>query len=353
MARTQSEVKPALLENILSQPRSLQQVAEYQLGAGQDALLRCAETLRSSRRVVLSGMGASLFSCIPLSYMLAERGVHALAVDTSELLYFLEPMLDRDTTVVLASRSGESVEVTKLLPILKQRGCRTIGVFNVPGNTLAQHTHEQLLVNSPPDELVAIQTYTGTLAALALLGMACLGELDRAERDVRRTIASVERALTEFSSSDDAWREFSAGSEPVYFLGRGPSLASVNAGVLLMHEVAKMPAVGMSVPQFRHGPVEAVGKNFRAVVFGTQPATEKLDLALAQDLTRMGAQVQWIGRRADEKTPTRFAPVLEMIPVQMLAYRLAESRGIAMGKFRYAPMITLSEAGFANEATGK
>lgn len=355
---------PDLLENIFAQPRSLQQVAEYQFVAGRDALNRSAEALRGSRNIVLTGMGASLFACAPLAHMLAERGVTSSVVESSELLYFFSSTLDSDTAVVLVSRSGESVEVTRLLPILKERGCRSVGVFNVPDSTLARQAQEQLFLNCPPDELVAVQTYTATLLALALLGAAYSGEVESARDEVEKTIPLLERLIKQCFLQAAGWEGFTSGSAPVYFLGRGAALASVSEGELLMHEVAKMPGVGMSVPQFRHGPVEAVNPEFRAVVFGTQPATADLDLGLAMDLVRMGARVRWLGPDSGVRNllplcswpdgiPSRFTSLLEAIPLQLLAYRLAQARGVPAGKFRYAPMVTLSEVGFSVQEDAK
>lgn len=124
-----------------------------------------------------------------------------------------------------------------------------------------------------------------------------------------------------------------------------------------MHETAKAPAVGMSAAQFRHGPVEVVDENFHAIVIGTQPATSELDAALADDLTRMGGHVRWLGPAPKRQpiealcswpadVPERFASIFETVPLQLAAYRKAELRGIRPGDFRWAPAITNSEAGF-------
>ena len=124
-----------------------------------------------------------------------------------------------------------------------------------------------------------------------------------------------------------------------------------------MHEVAKAPAVGMSVPQFRHGPVEAVHSEFRAVIFGTQPQTAELDLGLARDLIGMGARVLWLGPASNtpglltfhawpQNVARRFLSILEVVPVQFLAYQTALANGIPPGKFRFALPVTTSETGF-------
>ncbi len=346
-----------LFENILAQPGALAKVAEHQFGPGREALLRSAELLRNSKRIVISGMGASLFASIPLSYALGGHGVEVSVIETSELLYFLPSTIDRGTAVILVSRSGESVEVTKSIALLKDRSSCIIAVVNVQRSTLATQATETISVGSPPDQLVAIQTYTGTLVALALLGAAYQNELDSARDELETTVATVERMLGECLRAE--WHDFIDVGSPLYLLGRGASLASVHAGALLMHEVAKMPGVAMSSAQFRHGPVEVVSEDFRAIVLGSQETTAALDLALAQDLTRIGGNIRWVGPLGPtseviplcpwpEKVPSRFCSLPEMIPLQLLAYRTAQAKGVASGGFRFAPAVPLSETGFLN-----
>lgn len=143
-------MKTPLFENILAQPTALQVVGDYQFGPGLPALLRTAELLRNAKRIVLSGMGASLFACVPMGYALAAKGIAVSVVETAELLYFLNSGLDHATAVILVSRSGESIETVKLLDLLDHRHYTTIGVLNVPESTLAARTTEQILLNSPP-----------------------------------------------------------------------------------------------------------------------------------------------------------------------------------------------------------
>ncbi|HTU48130.1 MAG TPA: SIS domain-containing protein [Bryobacteraceae bacterium] len=351
-------MNPPLAENILGQADALRAIRSHHFSSGREALVRAAELLRSSRRIILSGMGGSLFACIPLSYFFAGRGVSATVVESAELMHFGVPTLDAQTAVILVSRSGESVEVTKLLPLLKQARTKVIGVVNVPGSTLAREATQTVIVGSPPDELAAIQTYTGTIVTLLLLGSAYFLDLYGAMKvELDASIEALSAWIPECFHWSGAWPSFFASASPLYVLGRGASLASVGAGALLFHEVAKMAAVGMSAAQFRHGPVEVVNEQFRAVIFGSQAVSREIDHALAEDLLSANSNVRWIGPLVADSgvtplypwpagLPERFAPIAEIIPMQIAAYRTAQWRGIPLGQFRFAPLITVSETGF-------
>ena len=332
-----------LLQNILNQPEALRAVADYQGSEGYDALMRAAALLKTKKRILLSGMGASLFGCVPLQYALAELGVPGVAIETAELLYFKPAVLDSDTAVVLVSRSGESVEVTKLLPQLRDCGAAVIGIVNVSESTLAARADAAIVLGSPSDQLVAIQTYTGTVAVLALLGAALAGDLDAARAELAETAEALQQSIPASVEGRADWDELLDTSAPLYILGRGSSLGAVAEGVLLMHETAKAPAVGMSVPQFRHGPVEVTDARFRGVVLASHRATFELDQALNGDLICMGGKARLLTLR---DIPERFVPVAEVIPLQVAAYRKAELNGVRPGDFRWAPLVTTSETGF-------
>lgn len=355
-------MRTPLLENILNQPEGLRLVAKHQFGPGLTALLHASQVLAPRKQVLLSGMGASQFACTPFSYGLGRRKRAVTSVETSEVLYFWPSVADNDTAAVLVSRSGESIEVVRLLSRLKQSGTAVVGIVNVADSTLGAEASPALVMNSPADQLVAIQTYTATVVVLALLEAAMFGELEQAKADLETSIELLSRLIPECVDASEQWGEFLEGDQPVYILGRGGALGAVAEGVLLMHEIAKSPAVGMSVAQFRHGPVEVTDDRFRGIVIGTQSETAQLDAALANDLSRMGGQVRWIGPRSEgsrlrsliqwpDEMPARFAPALETIPLQLAAYRKAELRGITPGDFRWAPAITVAEAGF--EIPGK
>ena len=343
-----------IVENILNQPRSLERVFAHQFGdKGRAALIEAAEAAAGAKRLILSGMGASLFACIPLGYWLAEKGIAAEVIETSELLHFGMAALGRDAVVLLVSRSGDTVEVAKMLPLLKRAGVKVIGVTNESGSRLAQEAGTAILVNSLPDQLVAIQTYTGTLATLLLLGTAIRGDFDERWRNLAPSLLESMQVRIDASleGMEDVQSFLGSPKNEIYVLGRGASLASVGEGQLLFHEVAKKGAVGMSAAYFRHGPVEVVHEGFRAFVFASQSSTADLDAALAEDIERMGGKARVIGGSI-AGMPGPFATILEIVPIQAAAVGYAERCGIPPGQFRFCSPVTLSEAGFDAVGSG-
>src|SRR5271165_5826460 len=156
-----------MLENIFGQPESLRRLLAFHLGEGNSGLQDCAERIREAEgRLIFTGMGASLFAAMPAVARLVENGFAAQVVESAELLHYGSASLRRGDVAILISRSGGSVEVLRLVEKMRAAGVAIVGVTNVPGSELERVADSTLSINSQADQLVAVQTYTGTVVAL-------------------------------------------------------------------------------------------------------------------------------------------------------------------------------------------
>lgn len=345
-----------ILHDILGQPASIQKQLDYLSTEGQPVLKAASERLQKGNRIILSGMGASLFACLPLSLWLGRHGILAPVIETADLLHY-EPELCRGAALLLVSRSGRTIETTKLLERLKREDCYVVGVTAVADSPLAQGADTVIEIRTDPDTMVSIQSYPGTVLALLALGAACLGEFNDAwQNQAGAMIDPWKRAIDEQLRASDQWQEFFADPRVIYLTGRGPSLASALQGALLFNEVAKVPAAGVSAANFRHGSVEIVTSDFRGLIFAGQAATRQLDIGLARDVERFGGQVRVIGPAdalAEKISPSAvwpipdvrepFGPVIEISPIQIAAYRTALWRNMELDRFQFAGPVALNE----------
>lgn len=343
-----------LLGDIRGQERSLEKVLAWQRGDGRGALLRSAGLLREARKIVVTGIGASLHAAFPLQYELAAKGFDCSIVESGELLHYQE-RLCAGAVVVVVSRSGESVEIVKLLGRLKGVASHTIGITNEAASALGRGVDVAMIVGSLADEMVAVQSYTGTVAALLLLAGA-VSEFEARQQEIAGILPRISSLIADQLERIHEWDDFFRVGSPIYLLGRGPSYASALEGALLFSETAKEPAVGLAGGSFRHGPVEIVDAGFRAIVFAAEGRTRQLNLGLARDLVRFGAMVRVVGPLRDDDGGLSFvevpgvsewlAPLVEIVPVQLAALRLAYVKGLEIGKFRHAPQVTRDEMKF-------
>ncbi len=347
-----------LLEDLMHQPEALQRMADYQFGEGRAALNRTADLVRGASRVILSGMGASLFACYPLEHYLGSHGIQATTIDAGELLHFRQ-WACRGAVIVLVSQSGDTIEIAKLLPLLKAQGATVIGVTNKPEGRLAREADHIMFIGSQLDKGVALQTYVCTLVTLLLLGAAVANELcEQWRRDLDHLAEAFSSALQRILPESEEWRPFFERASLIYLLARGPSFASALEASILFNEVAKFPAVVETAGSFRHGHIEVADADFRGVVFASQECTSEIDLGLARDLTSFGGQVRVVAAAGKASgnddlsywlTPSTseiLAPVLEIIPLQVASYRLACWQNVSPGEFRNVGPVILTEDQF-------
>ena len=350
-----------MLDNIYGQAASHRGVLALHEGDRYATMRECAERIRKARgRVIVTGMGGSLFAALAAVSRLAQRGYPVQALESAELLHFGTASLRAADVGVVISRSGESIEPVLLAERMRQTGMTVLAVTNVTGSKLEQIADITLPVGAQSDNIIAVQTFTGTVLTLLMLAVEIV---DGAGAEFSAVCSASLPALSTHIETclreSDAWRELLLDG-PLYLLGRGPALGSVHEGALLMHETAKTAAVGMSSGQFRHGPAEILSREFRGVIFGAPQETTALDRSLADDLFAAGAKVGWIGPgtgRAPSmvpwpEVPGTLAPLFEIVPLQVAAYRLALWRGITPGDFRFVSEVTGSESGFLSSQPG-
>jgi glucosamine--fructose-6-phosphate aminotransferase (isomerizing) len=355
-----------VLQNILHQPLGLVEALHYQTTTGYEALDRAAKALRNAEHVILISIGASYNASLPFIYRLAAAGRRVILEDAAEFLHYTHHAISDSSAYVLMSRSGSTIEITNALKLLKRRGQFTIGITNEACSPLAQESDLPVLLGSPRDDLIAIQTYQASLLVMHLLAQAIANGIapQPSEPDLQALPAHMEHVIDHYQEISQEWQAQLRTYQSVYLLGRGASLASAYEGALLFHEMARFPGIGYSAGHFRHGPWEVVDRRIRCLVFAALDKTYDLNISLARDLAHLGGQVSLITSQPPGEPlngvdvweiPTihsALAPFLEILPVQLFIYQFARWLGHRPGIFRASTPITLAESGLHHSEIG-
>jgi glucosamine--fructose-6-phosphate aminotransferase (isomerizing) len=346
------------LAEIAGQPDALRRAAAA-LVDQRDELDRVREAAASSHTIVFTGMGSSYDACYPAVNDLAGRGVAALLVDTAELLHFRRPILNARTLTVIVSQSGESAEIVKLAnEIAKQRNRPfLISITNGLDNDLARRSDVTLDTWAGREGGPSTMTFAGAMATLSGIARLLAGDSVETAIDRTRTAAegaalSTERLLEDPEALAVDLEEWHGGREVMVLIGRGPARAATEMGALVLKESGVM-AESFEAGAFRHGPLELAGPAMTAIVMATEPETRRLDLGLAADLVDTGANVLVV--TPDGEAPKGARPVetgyldralisaVSILPVQLLAWKLAQTRGRTPGQYTRASKITTRE----------
>ena len=177
--------------------------------------------------------------------------------------------------------------------------------------------------------------------------------IERARVASERAAASIERILDRADSVAERMTDLVRDHESVAVLGRGPARAAAEMGALTLKESGVM-AEASSTAAFRHGPFELAGPSMAAIVVATESETSSLDLRLAEDLVQAGAGVAVITGDDDDAPPGVLAvPIgptdralgsaVSLVPIQLLARRLASEQGRDPGVYLRATKVTTRE----------
>jgi len=340
-------IEGRFFDDLLNQPQALEDtLAVLKL---DDNLRRVTPVEGKYRRVVLTGMGASLNALQPLYLSLLACGTSALLVETSELIHFLARLLDESTLVIAVSQSGKSAETVRLLD-LPERKSAVIGVTNVADSPLALRADASLLTRAGSEFSVSCKTYVSALAVLAWLGdVLCAGHTERAAGELRQVPHLVRNYLSHWRSHVDGLMRELDGVRDLFFLGRGSSLAAAMNSGLIIKESTRFHSEGMSSAAFRHGPFELVSRQIFALVYAGDAQVERLNRGLVQDIRRAGGRAFLCGPQAElealrlPQVSAALRPILEILPTQMISLALAALSGIEAGKFRKATKVTEKE----------
>jgi glutamine---fructose-6-phosphate transaminase (isomerizing) len=332
---------PAYLADIRQQPESLQQVLDSRFEPEALAMLG---RLRGFDRVVLTGMGASLYALYPAFLALASAGLPVWHVETSELLGGAAGLVNPGTLLWITSQSGRSAEITALLERVSDLRPAVLGFTNDTASPLAESADAVVELRSGTETAVGTRSYVNSLAAHGRATTAVL------EREVSAEVSEAPARLAEYLSRWDehiaAWD--AAVSEQILFVvGRGASLAAARTGALIVKEAAKTPIEAMSAPQFRHGPLEIADKRTCVIVLPGAPADASLNERLAADLVAFGANSVTLAPPRSGSGPELPAlssddarPLAEILPFQLLSVVLAERLGYEPGAFRQIGKVT-------------
>ena len=349
MALSLDVIEGRYFSDLLVQPRALRATWKV-LGAATvfEDMARLLEQTRF-QRVVLTGMGSSYHGLYPLSIELAGHGWTPMMLETSELIHYYAHLLSAETLVIAVSQSGKSVETVHMMKQNEGRAT-VIAVTNHADSPLAQQAGFTVLTAAGEESTVSCKTYVSAQMALGMLG-AALCKLDTATRlrELETAPDAVDDYLRNWKAHVEEFGEMLGDAGHLFLVGRGPSLAAVGTGALIIKESDHFHAEGMSSAAFRHGPFEMLQAGMVVGVFSGPSRTRALHDGLLRDVASTPAKAMLFSTDA-ERPACRLpdaeeiaGPIVEILPVQMMTLSLAALAHREAGKFDRATKVTVVE----------
>jgi len=352
--------KHFMQKEIFEQPRAVRDtlVGRVSLDSGKVFLEEMDISdpeFRKFENIKVIACGTSWHAGLAGKFMIERLAQVPVEVDYGSEYRYRDPIVDHRSLVVVISQSGETADTIAAQREARQKGAKTLAICNVVGSMITREASGTILTHAGPEIGVAsTKAFTGQLTALALLALH-LGELrsaiePEAARALVHELARIPHKMEWVLQRDEQYeslaRQFFRHSDFLY-LGRGIHYPIALEGALKLKEISYIHAEGYPAGEMKHGPNALIDENLPVVVIATRdendPASltryEKTVSNIKEVKARDGIVISIVSegdrlaREASDHVieippaPEIFAPILEILPLQLLAYHIAVRRG--------------------------
>ena len=341
-----------MLKEIFEQPRAIEHtlVNRLDVARGQATFDRRTRAfldgLQPKERFVIIACGTAYHAGLVGEYMLEELAKVPVDVDLASEFRYRGPMLDRDTTVIAITQSGETADTLAGVRLAKEHGAKVLAICNVMGASIPREADAVIYTHAGPEIAVAsTKAYTSQLTVLYLLTLYLAKARGHIEPSRWRQLATdlgrlpqlVERALATDRIVKQVAKRY-ASARNFYYLGRHYHFPSALEGALKLKEICpRIHAEGYAAGEMKHGPISLIRKGWPVVFLATDsPVYEKVISNIEEVRARKGECIviasegdRHIRRYATHlitvpKTEELFSPTIVAVPLQLLAYHLAK-----------------------------
>jgi glucosamine--fructose-6-phosphate aminotransferase (isomerizing) len=352
-AAEKSGYETFMLKEIYEQPDAVGETLGDRIRHGElvlESLGMTEEQLRNLRRIVVVACGTAYHAGVVGRYMIEEWARIPVEPDIASEWIYRNPVLSKDTLVIGISQSGESRDTVNAVKLARELGARTVAITNLMGSQITREAESVLYTRCGLEVAVASsKTFTAQVALLALIGLKLA--------QVRKTLPpeEIEFILDELYELPTRIARFLDGNHPIeeiaqrfydkpffLYLGRHIGLPVALEGALKLKELSYIPTDAYSAGEMKHGPIALLDEGTPVVCVATdQKIIYDKVVSNIQETRARGAHViaiatdgnEDIQHHADDvifvpKTPAFLQSVLAVVPLQLLAYRIARLRGL-------------------------
>lgn len=343
-----------MLKEIFDQPQCLRDCMRGRILAHNNNLVLSAirahkERLIRARRFVIVACGTSWHAGLIGKQMIEQFCRIPVEVDYASEFRYRNPVIYPDDVVIAISQSGETADTLAAIELAKERGAMIFGIVNAVGSSIARQTDTGIYIHVGPEIGVAsTKAFTGQLTCLYMLGLALgieIGSLDIQDytemiKELDYIPGKIEEALKQNERIEWMAREFTYASNFLY-LGRGWNYPVALEGALKLKEISYIHAEGYPAAEMKHGPIALVDEKMPVLFVATHHKGYQKIISNMEEVKARGGKIiaiitdgdKEIEKIADEvipvpKTLPQFAPLLSVIPLQLLAYHIAVQKGL-------------------------
>ena len=341
-----------MLKEIYEQPEAVQETIGDRVRGHKlmlEALGMTEEEVRNLRRIVIVACGTAYHAAVVGRYIIEEWARVPVEFDIASEWIYRNPVLTKDTLVIGISQSGETRDTVNAVKLAREGGARTLGITNLMGTQITREVDATLYTRCGMEVgVAATKTFTAQVALLSLLALKLA--------ESRRTLPQdeIDFILDRLHELPEKMQEFLDGDHPIdsiaerfhdapffLYLGRHIGLPVALEGALKLKEISYIPTDAYSAGEMKHGPIALLSEGTPVVVVATNIHVYDKIVSNIQETRARGAHViaiatdgnEDIQHHADDviyvpRTPNFLQAPLAVMPLQLLAYKIARLRGL-------------------------
>jgi glucosamine--fructose-6-phosphate aminotransferase (isomerizing) len=352
--------KHFMLKEIFEQPRAIKDTMLGRVGqeSGRvflDEVNISEADFKSFQQVKIVACGTSWHAALAGKFIIERLARVPVEVDYGSEFRYRDPIIQPNTLTIVISQSGETADTIAAQREAKQKGSKTLAICNVVGSMITREAAGTLITHAGPEIGVAsTKAFTSQITALLILGM-YLGQVRGTlspegsvtlTQELMQIPGKLEHVLAQTAIYDEMAKHLSKAQDFLY-LGRGIHFPIALEGALKLKEISYIHAEGYPAGEMKHGPNALIDENLPVVVLATKdPESEESKVhyektvSNIQEVKARSGIVVAVACEGDEEvakmadylitipvTRELLLPLLEMIPLQLLAYHIAVRRG--------------------------
>src|SRR6195256_1277310 len=352
--------KHFMLKEIHEQPRAVKDTTLGRVGqeTGRiflDEMDISPKKFKEFKQIRIVACGTSWHAALAGKFMIEKLARMPVEVDYGSEFRYRDPIISDDILTVVISQSGETADTIAAQREAKSKGSKTLAICNVVGSMITREASGTIYTHAGPEIGVAsTKAFTGQLTALYLFslylaqvrGTMTAEQARAAVREITLIPGKLEQLLTRDEQCEELAKRFQRAHD-FLFLGRGIHYPIALEGALKLKEVSYIHAEGYPAGEMKHGPNALIDENLPVLIIATRDVNnpssmvryEKTISNLKEVKARSGVVIA-LATEGDEEikeaadhvlyvpaAPEELSPILEIVPLQLLAYHIAVRRG--------------------------
>ena len=342
-----------MLKEIFEQPAVFKKTIAGRIQGGSvhfDEFELTAEQVQKWKKIYIVACGTAYHAGLVGKQIIEKLARIPVEVEIASEFRYRDPMLDEDTLVIVISQSGETADTVAALREAKKHGCKVMAITNVVGSAIARESDYVIYIWAGPEISVAsTKAYTTMLIAEYLLGVYLAQQKGMPNAEERAAILEGLQSLPEVTErvlTDDYLAQIQKAAEgfkdanDIFFIGRGFDWAIALEGSLKLKEISYIHAEAYAAGELKHGTLALVTPDTPVIAICVQESTYDKTASNIKEVKAREASVLAIINEGDDqaqkfvdqtlaipKINNFIAPVLAVIPLQLISYYTAKIRG--------------------------